>query len=128
MVLTASQISEIEHILSSDEIIDQSSLKYTDESKVWSFQKNFHPQLVLRPETLESLQRTIEYLYNSTIDFAVRSGGVGSSSSEDIIISMTAFDEFKLDLDSETAIIGAGQTWAEVDRKMEEAAAGYVGG
>jgi FAD/FMN-containing dehydrogenase len=127
MVLTTSQISAIADILSSDEIIDQSSPPYSDESKVWSFQKNLHPQLVVRPKTLASVQRTITYLCNSTVDFAVRSGGVGSSSSEEVVISMTAFDELKFDPENETVIIGAGQTWGEVDRKMEEVTDGYVG-
>jgi FAD/FMN-containing dehydrogenase len=127
MPLTSSQISSIKSILSPDEIIDQLSPSYATESKVWSFQKNQHPELVVRPKTLASLQSVLVYLSDLDLDFAVRSGGVGSSSGKDVVLSMTAFSELEWDSDSETVIVGAGQTWGDVDLKMEEKAPGFLG-
>lgn len=81
----------------------------------------------MRPQIVPALQKILQYLCESDLDFAVRSGGVGSSSAKDVVLSLTAFNEMKVDAASETVIIGAGQPWRDVDRKMEELAPGYVG-
>jgi FAD/FMN-containing dehydrogenase len=91
-------------------------------------QKNRNPKLVLRPKSIGALQRMLTYLCESSdLDFAVRSGGIGSSSAEDVVLSINAFDSFEFDDETKVATIGAGQTWGDVDRKMEEAAPGYAG-
>ena len=81
----------------------------------------------MRPRTVPALQKVLQYLYDSSLDFAVRSGGVGPSSAKDVVLSLIAFNEMKFDAASETVIIGAGQPWRDIDRKMEELAPGYVG-
>lgn len=128
MVLSAETQSSIEAILSSEEIILPSSPRYTPESQCWAFQKDLKPAVVLRPNSLPSLQRTVKYLCDSNLDFGVRSGGVGSSSGRDAVLSVTAFDRFEFDAENETVIIGSGQLWGDVDRKMEKEAPGYAGG
>jgi|SRR5882757_6223103 cysteine desulfurase len=127
MPLGSSDLSAMRETFAADEIIEQSSPSYSKETKVWSFQKNQNPHLVLRPKSLRSLQKAVEYLCSSTLDFGVRSGGVGSSSGKDVVLSMTAFNDFNFDPDSETVVLGAGQTWGDVDRKMEEISPGHVG-
>jgi cysteine desulfurase len=127
MTLNPSQLSALREFLVADEIIDQSSPSYAKETKVWAYQKNQKPMLVLRPKSLQSLQKVVKYLCRSTLDFGVRSGGVGSSSGKDVVLSMTAFDDFIFDTDSETVILGAGQTWGDVDRKMEDTSPIHIG-
>lgn len=40
---------------------------------------------------------------------------------------MTAFDHFEFDRQNELVIVGAGQTWGEYYKKMEEVAPDYSG-
>lgn len=128
MVLSQVHMSALRAILSPGEILDVSSPEYLLHTETWSAQKNRHPAWVLRPSTLLALQNTVQYLcQEDEIDFAVRSGGIGSSSASDIVLSMAAFDGFEFDPNSETVIVGVGQTWGDVDRKIEESAPGYAG-
>ena len=43
------------------------------------------------------------------------------------MISMTAFDHFDFDRENEVVTVGAGQTWEEYYKKMEEVAPEYNG-
>lgn len=67
------------------------------------------------------------FLGRSDLDFAVRCAGMESASARDILVSMAAFDSFEFDRQSESITIGAGQTWAAVDNRMERFAPGYAG-
>jgi FAD/FMN-containing dehydrogenase len=127
MSLTATQLSEIRKLLSKDEIIEPSSPLYAQEIRVWASQKQQNPSVVIRPRSILSLQTTLQYLCNSSLDFSIRSGGLGSSSAKDAVVSMTAFSEVVFNPEEETVLVGAGQTWGEVDRKLAELAPGYVG-
>jgi FAD/FMN-containing dehydrogenase len=127
MSLAATQLSEIRKLLSKDEIIEPSSPLYAQETRVWASQKQQNPSVVIRPRSILSLQTTLQYLCNSTLDFSIRSGGLGSSSAKDAVVSMTAFSEVVFNPEEETVLVGAGQTWGEVDRKLAELAPGYVG-
>ncbi|MCJ1475957.1 hypothetical protein MMC13_004621 [Lambiella insularis] len=115
-----------EAVLSPNEIIDASSPLYLSETRCWSEQKYLKPAVVLRPKSVPALQRVVQALYDSQLDFAVRCNGVGSSSAEDVVLSMRAFNGFEFDPVAETITIGAGQTFGDVERKMEELAPGYA--
>ena len=114
-------------LLDANEIIEPSSPSYRTESLTWAAQKDLHPRLVVRPRTLSSLVKTIVFLSQTRLDFAVRSQGFGSSSAKDVLISMTGFDSFHFDRDNEVVTIGAGQTWEEYYKKMENVAPEYAG-
>jgi len=118
--------AELRALLAYSEIIEPSSPLYEKESICWSALEDLHPQLILRPTCLSSLQSIIKNLYGSSLNFAIRSGGVGSSSSRDILLSMTAFDSLTFDPASETVTVGAGQTWGDLDAKLSESAPGYA--
>ena len=117
----------IKSLLSSEEIIEPSSPSYRSESIPWAAQKDLHPRLVIRPTTVESLSTALAYLSQSSLDFGVRSQGFGSSSAKDVLISMTAFDRFEFDRENKVVTVGAGQTWEEYYKKMEEVAPEYNG-
>ena len=117
----------IKSLLSPEEIIEPSSPSYQSESSTWAAQKNLHPRLVIRPTTVESLSSALAYLSKSSLDFGVRSQGFGSSSAKDVLISMTRFDGFEFDRENEEVTVGAGQTWEEYYKKMEQVAPEYNG-
>ncbi|OJD38882.1 cysteine desulfurase [Diplodia corticola] len=116
----------IANILPSDEILEPSSELYAKESKTWAAQKQKHPAVVVRPGNTERLQKLVPYLYDSGLDFAIRCGGIGSSSAEDVVLSMKQFDSFKYNQEDRTVVVGAGQTWGDIERKLEEAAPGRI--
>ena len=120
-------IQVVANLLSHEEVITPSSPLYAELSRTWAAQKNLKPRLIAQPKDLPSLSRLIGYLGNSGLDFDVRCAGVGSASAKDVLISMSAFGSFEFDRHSETVIIGAGQTWAQVNSKMEHFAPGYAG-
>ncbi|KAH8808708.1 cysteine desulfurase [Xylogone sp. PMI_703] len=127
MVLSASNQTFFSSILSPEEIIDSSSPEYLNKTEIWCGQRNRHPQLIIQPCTLAKLQETVKYLCDApNIDFAIRSGGLGDSSASDVVVSMAKFDEFEFDAATDIVTIGAGQTWGDVDRKLEEHAPGYA--
>lgn len=125
--MAADPLLHIKSLLSPEEIIEPSSPSYLSESNTWAAQKNLHPRLVIRPATVESLSTALTYLSKSSLEFGVRSQGFGSSSAKDVLISMTKFDRFEFDREKEDVIVGAGQTWEEYYKKMEQVAPEYNG-
>lgn len=69
----------------------------------------------------------LPYLYDSLIEFAVRSGGIGNASARDVILSMTAFDQLVFDSVAEILTVGAGMLWGEVEKELDKVAKGYAG-
>ena len=125
--MAVDSLAHIKSLLSSEEIIEPSSPSYSSESTTWAAQKNLHPRLVIRPATVESLSTALAYLSKSPLEFGVRSQGFGSSSAKDVLISMTAFDRFGFDRENEIVTVGAGQTWEDYYKKMEQVAPEYNG-
>lgn len=117
----------VKTLLHPEEIIEPSSPSYRSESLTWAAQKDRHPRLVVRPTTLKSLSAILAYLSTTPLEFGVRSQGFGSSSAKDVLISMTAFDGFDFDRESEIVTVGAGQTWEDYYKKMEKEAPEYNG-
>lgn len=120
-------MEQIRAVLTPSEIIEPSSPNYALESQVWSAHKNQHPQLVARPQSIETLSKLIKMLNDTGIEFDVRCGGCGSASSRGVLISMSAFDDFSFNKEEEIVTVGAGQLWRHVDAKVEEFAPGYSG-
>jgi hypothetical protein len=123
--MATTEINQLKLLLSPSEIITPTSPSFTAESIPWAIQKDLKPSLVVRPASLESLSKILKFLSTSTLDFTVRSQGFGSASAKDVIISLTAFDSFELDLKNEVLTLGAGQNWGEYYEKMEKAAPGH---
>ncbi|KAL0262017.1 hypothetical protein SLS55_003452 [Diplodia seriata] len=113
-------------ILPPEEILEPSSELYAQESKTWAAQKQKNPAVVVRPGNAERLQKLVPYLYDSGLDFAIRCGGIGSSSAKDVVLSMKQFDSFKYNQEDQTVVVGAGQTWGDIEQKLEEVAPGRI--
>jgi FAD/FMN-containing dehydrogenase len=117
-------------LLPPEDIIRPSSRLYAAESSTWSLAKQQHPRLVIRPSTVTSLAACVRYLASTDLHWKVRSQGFGSASAIDVLVSLTAFDQFSFHQENEkqgVAVVGAGQSWGDYYRKMEGAAPGWSG-
>ena len=130
MSVSPSWLATLKAALQGDDrvVAEPGSQLYDVETKTWASQRNLKPRVLVRPRDVEQLSNVLEYLnVEKALDYGIRSGGIGSSSAKDVLISLSAFDEFAFDQETETITIGAGQTWSDVDRKLEEQAPGYAG-
>ncbi|KAL2834698.1 FAD binding domain-containing protein [Aspergillus pseudoustus] len=119
------QFNHLRSLLDTSEIITADSPEYKPQSQTWAYQKQRAPRLVVRPRSVESLAKVIAYLYSTQLDFAIYGHGYLSTSAEDVLVNMSAFDEFHVDPHSELVTVGAGHAWSEVYRKLESEAPGY---
>ena len=122
------ELQELRALLATDEIIEADSPEFIPQSQPFAKQKDYKPSLVVRPKTLEALSKAVKHLGSSNLDFKVRSAGFGSASAKDVILSMTAFDQFDFNAEKETLVLGVGQTWEDYYVKMEKVAPEYSGG
>lgn len=125
--MTTVQIQEISKLLDPSEVIHPDSPEYARESQVWAKQKNLHPKLIVRPRSTEALASVVKYLAKTNLDFNVRSQGYGPGSAKDVLVSISAFNDFSFDRESETVMLGAGQSWTDVYNKLEQIAPDYQG-
>jgi FAD/FMN-containing dehydrogenase len=123
--MATQKLDELRSLVSSSEIIERDAPGYKDAAAPWSVWADQRPPLVVQPTSIESMSKVVKFLYDSDLDFAIRSTGTGSVSAKDVIISTHGFKEFKLDLQSETAIVGSGYDWGAVDALMEKQAPDY---
>ena len=125
--MNPSDFDTINTILSPGELIDPSTDQYKSESQTWQAHRNLRPKVLARPSSIDSLAALVTFLAASDLDWAVRCQGIGDASAKDVLISLMAFNDFVFDAQSESIIIGAGTTWGEVEKKLEEEAPGYQG-
>ena len=114
--------TEIASLLSHDEVVSPDSPLHEEESQTWSAAKDMKPTLVVRPRTIQSLGKVIAYLFEKDLDYAVRSQGYGSASAKDVLISLSAFDQFEFDKENATVTLGVGQPWRGYYERMEKVA------
>lgn len=106
-------------ILPQEEIFQPSSDNHIKESKVWAAQKQGNPAVFLRPSNATRLQKLVPYLYGC--------GGMGSSSAQDVVLSMSAFNSFKYNPEDHTIVVGGGSTWGHVEQELAKVAPGRIG-
>jgi len=125
---SASQALEyFRKLLPPSEIFTKGQPEFKEQSQPWSNYAELNPDVVVQPTTLESMQKVVKYLYDSTdLDFAVRNTGTGSVSAHDVILSTHGFKSFHFDKRTETVTIGSGFDWGEIDILMEKEAPGYA--
>jgi FAD/FMN-containing dehydrogenase len=120
-------IDLLKTLLPSSEIHEPGTASHRAQSLPWSQHAEAHPELVVTPSDLSSLQNTLKLLYeNLALDFAVRNTGTGSASARDVILSMQGFKDFAFDEESEIVTLGAGLDWGEVEVLMAAQAPGWV--
>lgn len=119
------QLSHLRTLLPSHEVFEPGSKEYNIQSAPWSTWADQKPTLVLQPTNLDSMSTVVRTLYDSDLDFAIRNTGTGSVSASDVILSTHGFKSFDFSSQDETATIGSGFAWGEVDALMEERAPGW---
>lgn len=118
MPLTEKHRAEIYSLIDAACILDSTSPRYRANSVAWSTAYEKQPQLVLVPSSIESLQKIIKYLYQTTLDFAIRGSGCGNSSASDVVVSLQAFNNVDFDAQDRVVHVGAGLTLAEIEGKL----------
>lgn len=120
-------ISQLQKSIDPSEIISPSSEQYLADSQPWSSSRDLHPQLLVRPKSVDSLAKLVSDLSKTNLRYAVRTQGFGSASAEHVLISLSAFDEVKFNREEEYAILGAGQPWIHYHKRMKEIAPDWSG-
>ena len=118
-------VDRLTHLLDASEIISPSSPEYLANTQTWSPSKDKHPKFVLRPSTLESLSKVVAYLSDSDLHYKARSQGFGSASAADVLISLSAFDNFEFNEEEEYVMLGAGGSWKGYYDRMQDVAPGW---
>ncbi len=121
------RFAQLSSLLSPAEIISPSSPDYVANTETWSSAKDKHPRIVLRPTTIESLSKVIKYLSETDLEYKVRSQGYGSASASDVLISLSAFDDFEFHEKDEYVLLGAGANWGSYYDRMHTVAPGWSG-
>lgn len=123
----SSSIERLKAHLDTSEIHLPGTAEYLAQSLLWSQHADATPKLVITPSSLPSLQECVKLLYaDGALDFAVRNTGTGSASARDVILSTHGFKSFSFSAASETATLGAGLDWSEVEVKMAAEAPGWA--
>ncbi len=119
-------LSQLSSLVSPSEVISPSSPEYIDNTQPWSHVHDQHPRLVLRPTSLDSLSKIVAFLGKNDLDFKVRSQGYGNASAKDVLISLTAFNQFEWDAENKVVTLGPGAPWSKYYEEMEKAAPDYA--
>lgn len=113
---------ELVQLVDSSEVIAATSADYVSNTQGWSTSRDKKPRLVLRPKSVASLSGIVAFLSKRDLDYKVRSQGFGSASATDVLISLSAFDDFEFNKDEEYVMLGAGGSWAGYYDRMEAVA------
>ncbi len=117
--MSPAELKSIQALVRSDEIITPEDAEYTAASSTWSIHKNKHPALIVRPKSLESLSKVLKALSTTDLEIDIRSSGFGSASAKDVLISLSAFNEFEFDRKNEVVTLGTGQSWTRPRRTTQ---------
>ena len=111
----------------SDVITHPSSADYGSKTSVWNAHCQQAPAIVIEAQDLPQLQAVTKYLYESSLHFAIKNGGVGSTSARDVLLILSNFKELEFSAESETLSVGGGALWSDVDSYMAREAPGWAG-
>lgn len=126
MPVSSKHLDELRDIVTPTGVLEPSSADFKNHTTPWSLSYDRSPAIAVVPRTLEQLRRTVKYLYDSDLEFAIRGKGVGSASASDVVLSLRSFQDVLFDEASLTVQIGAGLDWGQVDTKLATLAPGHV--
>lgn len=124
MTITNDEINELRQICPN--LYSRKDEAFAEKAAPWSIWADRKPQLAIEPQDIETMQAVVKYLYShNSIDFCIRNTGTGGSSATDIVLSMHGFKELNFNSEDESVLVGAGLSWGELDRLMDEKTDGY---
>ncbi|KAH8808621.1 hypothetical protein F5884DRAFT_792907 [Xylogone sp. PMI_703] len=96
-------------------------------------QRELVPACVIEPESVEQVSEAIRVIKNTGCAFAIKSGGhgigAGASSVEGgIVFDLGRLNSIEVSEDKSTALLGTGNKWLAVYRRLEEDGLIVVGG
>jgi len=116
------ELKELTSLIDPSEIVLPTSSSYISNSQPWSIAKDKHPQLLVRPKSIQSLSEIVAHLAKTKLSYRVRCQGFGSVSADHVLISLHAFDDFEFNQDEQYVILGAGQAWKTYYERMDQTA------
>ncbi|KAK4628255.1 FAD-linked oxidoreductase pyvE [Fulvia fulva] len=126
MTITDQETSEL-RALCPGATYTRSDDEFSTKSAPWSVWADRHPQLVVEPRDLPTMQQVVKYLHtHKDIDFCIGNTGTGGASASDVCPSMHGFKDFLWEPSTATVTLGAGWSWGEVDKLMEEKTDSYA--
>lgn len=124
---TLATLQPLTRRLSQGSVITPDDPSYKLHSEPFAIQKQLCPSVVLVPSTIEELSSIVQFLYSSSLEFAIRGHGFKSPSAKDVIVSMLSFKSLEYDSTKKIATVGASATWEEVVGFMERVDPEYSG-
>ncbi|OTA53613.1 putative FAD-binding oxidoreductase [Hypoxylon sp. EC38] len=102
-------------------------------TKNWSQTAWRVPACIVQPDNAAELQSVVKTLVNTNTSFAIRSGGHSPSPwaaniDGGVLIDMSNFNIVEYDSSNNVAIVGSGQTWADVYPRLDQHDVTIVGG
>lgn len=126
MTITNDEINALRQIC--PHLYSRNDEAFAQKAAPWSVWADRKPQFAVEPQDIETMQAVVKYLYaHNSIDFCIRNTGTGGSSATDIVLSMHGFKELDFDTNDESVVVGAGLSWGELDRLMDEKTNGGYG-
>ena len=116
----------------SGEIHHPGSPAYDEACTLFNAMIERRPHLVVRCSSPEDVANALAYARENRLEIAVRAGGhsvAGMSLVDDgLVIDVRGLDELEVDPQRRVARVGAGLTWAQVDRATQEHGLATTGG
>lgn len=116
------KLLELSELVDPSEILTAADANYIANTQPWSTGQDKDPRLVLRPANVESLSKIVQFLSETDLDYQVRSQGYGSASARDVLISLSAFNNFEFNKEGEYVLLGSGSTWRHYYDHMQAVA------
>src|SRR3954467_5272894 len=124
-------LQELNRRLSGD-IHHPGSPAYDEACTLFNSMIERRPRLVVRCSSPADIANALAYARENGLEIAVRAGGhsvAGMSLVDDgVVIDVRGLDELAVDPQRRIARVGAGLTWAEVDRATQEHGLATTGG
>src|SRR5215208_4348085 len=116
----------------SGEVHSPGSPAYDEACTLFNSMVKKRPRLVVRCSSPDDIANALAYARENGLEIAVRAGGhsvAGMSLVDDgVVIDVRGLDELAVDPQRRIARVGAGLTWAEVDRATQEHGLATTGG
>lgn len=104
-------------------IIRPEDTLYDESRKVWNGMIDKHPALIVKCETTEDVQHTVDFARANGLLLAVRGGGhnvAGTAVCDNgLVIDLSAMREIEIDPQAQIARVEGGATWADLDASAQ---------
>ncbi|KAK0199350.1 FAD-binding domain-containing protein [Desarmillaria ectypa] len=119
------------NVSSATDVYYPGSLSYIADNKHYAISSSLASECSVEPGSAEDVSIILDILSKTNTTFGVKGGGhatnPGFSSTTDVQIAMTRFNEVTYDAATQTAVIGAGNIWDDVYKVLDAQGANVLG-